>query len=124
MFLLVRLNRAHQKRRRIGQQCRIVMLRDVRNLAPHACGADELFVLDVSRACAQVPYPCRLNRRAQGVRALTAQLRTKCAVLPSQVLIRWTMQVLKKTEFASGTFEPHELDKKWDGYDKDRVVCS
>ena len=100
------------------------MLHDVRNLAPHACEADEIFPIEISCACAQAPSPYRLKRRAQGVHALTAQLRTRCAALPSQVLIRRTMQVLKKTDLASGIFEPHELDKKWDGYDKDKVVCS
>lgn len=33
------------------------------------------------------------------------------------------MQVLKKTGIASGLYTPQELDKKWDGYEKDKVVC-
>lgn len=32
-------------------------------------------------------------------------------------------QVLKKTKFAPGIFTNEELDRKWDGYDKEKVVC-
>jgi hypothetical protein len=32
------------------------------------------------------------------------------------------VQILKKTGFADGLFEPRELDKKWEGYEKDKVV--
>jgi hypothetical protein len=32
------------------------------------------------------------------------------------------VQVLKKTKFAPGMFTSEELDRKWEGYDKDKVV--
>lgn len=33
-----------------------------------------------------------------------------------------TLQVLKKTKFAPGIFTKEEMDRKWEGYDKDAVV--
>ena len=31
--------------------------------------------------------------------------------------------MLKKTKFAPGIFSAEELDRKWEGYDKEKVVC-
>lgn len=33
------------------------------------------------------------------------------------------VQVLKKTKFAPGMFTKEEMDRKWEGYDKDKAVC-
>ena len=33
------------------------------------------------------------------------------------------VQVIKKSGFCHDVYQAHELDKNWDGFDKERVVC-
>lgn len=47
---------------------------------------------------------------------------SRCAIQILLIMVQAAAQVLKKSGFAADLFAAHELDKKWDGFDKDKVV--